>query len=324
MSTSTHRLRPGFTLIELLVVTAIIAILVALLLPAVQQAREAARRTQCKNHLAQIGVALQNYEMAHRCLPPGTIDASGPIESRASGYHMSWIVQLLPYIDEGNIHRHLDFQKSVYSKANAEARAQPILTLLCPSSPTPSTVTTTLTPGNNTVGDGGRTEPPLTVEVGVTSYAGVHSDGGAPAQEPGGKQTFSDLPINLDQNGVLFLNSSIKLEDITDGASHTIFIGEAGSMMFGWASGTSDTLRNVGSSLGGGYNPYASLRDRGDNSTKKPGSASTVVGSFQMVHVGGTLFGFGDGTVRLVSETVDNKIFRRLANRHDGEFTGRF
>ena len=123
MSTSTHRLRPGFTLIELLIVTAIIAILVALLLPAVQQAREAARRTQCKNHLAQIGVALQNYEMAHRCLPPGTIDASGPIESRASGYHMSWIVQLLPYIDEGNIHRHLDFQQSVYSKANAEARA---------------------------------------------------------------------------------------------------------------------------------------------------------------------------------------------------------
>ena len=327
MSTSTHRLRPGFTLIELLVVTAIIAILVALLLPAVQQAREAARRTQCKNHLAQIGVALQNYEMAHRCLPPGTIDASGPIESRASGYHMSWIVQLLPYIDEGNIHRHLDFQQSVYSKANAEARAQPILPLLCPSSPTLSTVTTRLTPGNNTVGDGGRTEAPLTVEVGVTSYAGVHSDGGAPAQEPGGNQIFSDLPINLDQNGVLFLNSSITYREIPDGSSHTLFVGEvhqANLGALGWASGTNSTLRNGGTLINKG--PAMAKNSAGGVSATSPSPTDPVdtkaVGGFSSHHFGGANFLFGDTSVRYLSESINPTVYRRLCNRKDGELLG--
>src|SRR5258708_4743285 len=84
--------RSAFTLIELLVVIAIIAVLIALLLPAVQQAREAARRTQCKNNLMQLGVALQNYMMAHDLLPPGTQNDAGPVISKeAGGYHMGWL-----------------------------------------------------------------------------------------------------------------------------------------------------------------------------------------------------------------------------------------
>src|ERR1700693_4880192 len=107
------RLRPAFTLIELLVVIAIIAILVALLLPAVQQAREAARRTQCKNNLVQIGLALLNYEMAHECLPSGSVDPNRPIRNEAKGYHMSWMVQLLPYLDQSNTFQHFDFSVGV-------------------------------------------------------------------------------------------------------------------------------------------------------------------------------------------------------------------
>lgn len=108
--------RRGFTLIELLVVIAIIAILVALLLPAVQQAREAARRSQCKNNLAQIALATLNYEMAHGVLPPGSINSDGPIVSTADGYHMSWTVQLLPYLDQTPLFQEIDFSKGAYQQ----------------------------------------------------------------------------------------------------------------------------------------------------------------------------------------------------------------
>src|SRR5262249_55096186 len=97
-----HR-QAGFTLIELLVVIAIIAVLIALLLPAVQQAREAARRTQCKNNLMQINIALTNYMMAHNVLPSGTVNDVGPILSKeGAGYHMGWLAQILPYIEQHN------------------------------------------------------------------------------------------------------------------------------------------------------------------------------------------------------------------------------
>ena len=99
-SQPTPSVRRGFTLIELLVVIAIIAILIALLLPAVQNSREAARRSQCRNNLAQITLACLNYEMAWESLPAGSINADGPIESTPDGYHVSWTVLLLPHMDQ--------------------------------------------------------------------------------------------------------------------------------------------------------------------------------------------------------------------------------
>src|SRR5271167_2738413 len=89
--------RPAFTLVELLVVIAIIGILIAMTLPAINATRETARRSQCLQNMSQLGVALQNYEMAHEVLPSGTIDKQGPIHSVASGDHRSWIIHLLPY-----------------------------------------------------------------------------------------------------------------------------------------------------------------------------------------------------------------------------------
>ena len=303
--------RRGFTLIELLVVIAIIAILAAMLLPGVQQARDAARRTQCTNHLMQIGVALQNYEMAHRVLPPGSINNNGPIENRPKGYHMSWFVQLLPFIGEGNIHRHIDFQKSIYAKANVEARAQPILLLRCPSSTLSPTVTTVAgTPKETASPDEGAL-------VGTSSYAGVHHDGQTKPAKPDAPKIYRDGPIDADQNGVLFLNSSITYQQISDGSGHTLFAGEtqnvAGGM--GWASGTSSTLRNGAIMI----NKTPSLSQPAARGQKPPPAKPFAAGGFGSAHPGGANFLRGDTSVIYINESINTTVYRRLCNRHDGE-----
>ncbi len=200
----------AFTLVELLVVIAIIGILVGLLLPAVQAAREAARRMQCTNNLMQLGVALHNYEMAHRTLPPGTVDAKGPIVHLPLGYHHNWIVQILPMLDERNAYKKLDHTQSIYSKANFAVRSYKIDSLVCPSS--------------------GASGP-------TSNYAGVHDS--------------REVPIDIDNNGVLFLNSRVRFDDVSDGLSHTLFVGEREIDVtdLGWSSGTRSSLRNLGSPL---------------------------------------------------------------------------
>ncbi|MBM4077198.1 MAG: DUF1559 domain-containing protein, partial [Planctomycetes bacterium] len=204
--------RHGFTLIELLVVIAIIAVLISLLLPAVQQAREAARRTQCKNNLMQIGLALQNYMMGNEVLPPGTLNPTGPIVSKddATQYHMSWLVQILPYIEQQNAYRKVDFTQSVYAPANDTVRTYSITTFQCPSDPLGFDKT-----------------------FAPTNYFGIHND--------------YETPIDVKQNGVLFLNSAIHYEEITDGSSNTVFVTEARlerDAKHSWMSGTRASLRN--------------------------------------------------------------------------------
>ena len=126
MSLTPLRRRSGFTLIELLVVIAIISVLIALLLPAVQQAREAARRTQCLNHLKQIGLALHNYEDAHRLFPPGWVS------SDTNGF--SWMARILPQLDQGNLFQKIDFtQASHASPPNLSVLQTPLNFFRCPT-----------------------------------------------------------------------------------------------------------------------------------------------------------------------------------------------
>src|SRR5262249_49123343 len=127
------RRRAGFTLIELLTVVGLIAVLIALLLPAVQSAREAARRTQCASNLLQLGVAMGTYASTHGVLPPGVVEPKGPIVYASRGYHMGWAVQILPFIDQQNRYRHVDFRRGVYAAENSTVFGNTLGLLICPS-----------------------------------------------------------------------------------------------------------------------------------------------------------------------------------------------
>ena len=287
--------RRGFTLIELLVVVSIIAVLIALLLPAVQSSRETARMTQCRNHLLQLGLALGNYASSHGVFPPGVVDPAGPISNMPQGYHMGWAVQILPFLEEGSLHRRIDFRQGVYAPANATAMATQVKVFLCPSDWRP----------------------------GPMSYMGCHHD--------------VEAPIDADNHGVLYLNSRIAYDDITDGPAYTILLGEARhGTSPGWASGTRATLRNTGNPINAKA-PLVLPRPAtwwasSSIDPANPGAVEasvqggllplTYVGGFSSYHAGGAQFLLGDGSVRFVKEPIDARVFRRLGNRCDGDLIG--
>jgi prepilin-type N-terminal cleavage/methylation domain-containing protein/prepilin-type processing-associated H-X9-DG protein len=298
----------GFTLIELLVVIAIIA----LLLPAVQAAREAARRVQCVNNLMQIGIAAKNYENAFESLPSGVVNPTGPIVDAPKGYHFNWITQLLPYLDARPVYRGFDFNADLYAPQNGSARAVLLKVLLCPSVSRPSRMAQA---GPN---------PSIGGDPALTNYAACYSD--------------VEVPIDSKNTGVFFLNSRIRYEDIEDGASNTIFFGEkaAEDTELGWASGTRSTLRNMGWIIRSGLNSRTpavqaatSQEEEAEdltnpNATAKAAKAAEeakkpIVGGFASNHPGGANFGFGDGSVKFIKTTISAKILRLLGNRADGQ-----
>src|SRR6266436_5022135 len=194
--------RQAFTLVELLVVIAIIGVLVALLLPAVQQAREAARRTQCKNNLKQIGLALQNYHGDFLRFPPGYVsnfDASG----NDTGPGWGWGAMILPQLEQQNLQNSIDFKQPIEAAANAAPRIAPLPAYLCPSdSVRPAWPAVTRDPIGN---------PTATIcDVASADYVAVFG-----ISEPG-----------IDGEGVFFRDSGIGLKDIRDGASSTLLVGE--------------------------------------------------------------------------------------------------
>ncbi len=299
------RRRYGFTLIELMVVIAIISILIALLLPAVQSAREQARRTQCVNNLIQLGIALESYEASHTVLPPGTVDATGPIIETPASYQFSWVTQILPQLDQKAVYARLNFDLGIYHPGNETGRSVSLNVLLCPSS-------------RSALGS-------------TSSYAACHND--------------IEAPIDTTNTGVFFLNSHVRSEEIEDGLSHTIFLGEkfgAGDS-FGWATGTRTTLRNTGTPINqtiimGPGATYITAFDRINapppisgqplRDDEIPPESQPVrlkpilVGGFGSYHNNGANFLFGDGSVRYLKMTIDNHVYRRLGARNDGQIVG--
>jgi prepilin-type N-terminal cleavage/methylation domain-containing protein len=311
-----HTKRFAFTLVELLVVIAIIGILVGMMLPAIQAAREAARRAECTNNMMQLGMALSSYESAQQSLPPGTIDDKGPIRNVAQDNHISWLVQILPYIEERNTYKNIDLSAGAYAPRNAAVRRLSIALFKCPS-----------------YAGGQNPETPL------SNYAGCHNG--------------VEAPIDENNNGVLFLNSRIRNKDITDGAANTIFAGEKSGSQgdLGWMSGTRATLRNCGTELGQTMlddGPHRSALQPGQvpaetpaatektaesekpaasekpvEEKAKPAQAKTesdlYVGGFGSYHPYGVNFLFGDGAVRFTDNDIDLKLLEQLGNRADGK-----
>ena len=292
----------GFSLIELMVSIAIICILASLLLPALRQCREAARRAQCLNQLMQVGIALQTYESAHGVLPPGTQNLTRPIVSKASptDQHVGWLTQLLPFFDGMQLYEQIDFRQSVYAPVHETVRAYRLSTLLCPSDPETRS--------------GG---------VGLTSYCGIHND--------------YETPIDVNQNGVLFLNSAIRYEQVDDGTSYTIFVTESridrGGEL-GWMSGTRASLRNgvvwsnrdtvdAGGNVAAPEFVVRAMEGAAVSLAPSPKSVlrstGNEVGGPSSHH--GSLFNalMGDGSVHTLSSNINPILLRQLTHRADGE-----
>ncbi|MEX2316011.1 MAG: DUF1559 domain-containing protein [Pirellulales bacterium] len=278
-----RRRRPAFTLVELLVVIAIIGILIALLLPAIQAAREAARRVHCLNNLSQMGLALHNYEFHFESLPPGVTNPEGPIRNEPQGNHVSWIVKVLPYLEATPLFQQFDQAAGAYAPVNAKVRAAQIETLQCASDPL------------DFIND--------EKTVARTSYVGCHHD--------------AEAPIDKDNRGLLFLNSKIRYSDMFDGSSKTILVGEALTRPsgLGWVSGTRATLRNTSRIAA----PRAGFSRPDDRDDDERNADPLHVGGFGSHHAGGVNIGFADGSTRFISAIVDRDLLRKLGNRADGE-----
>ena len=290
---SAHRSsKSAFTLVELLVVMAIIGVLVGLLLPAVQAAREAARRTSCMNNLSQLGLAFHHHDFNVEHLPSGTINPTGPIRSEEIGKHISWAVQILPFIEQNNLYEAFDFGAGAYATENREVRDCRVATFLCPSNPGMFL---------------NRSSTKSKESIAESHYAGCHHD--------------QESPIAEDNNGLLFLNSKVRYADILDGSSQTLVLGEikVDASHLGWVSGTRSTLRNVGDF--GTSEEGRAIRNRyAAPDTDAPAALGPFdVGGFDSFHMGGVNIVLADGAIRFITDSIDHDIVSQLANRADGK-----
>lgn len=271
----------GFTLVELLVVIAIIGILVGLLLPAVQAAREAARRSSCTNNMMQLGIAIHHHEFNFERLPTGVLDSAGPIRYEPIGRHVSWTVQILPYMEEQNAFSRFDQEKGAYAVENQPVSKHKVPLYHCPSSPFPYS----------------RDETSLPCYAACT----------------GGIET----PIDKSMGGLFFLNSQTRLRDISDGTSYTIAVSEINEnrQELTWLSGSRATLRNTASPL----LPPPNQRNINTVAKATDNNSTLFVGGFGSFHTGVVQALFADGSVRSISLNIEPRTLVSLGERADGE-----
>ena len=321
-----NRRKHGFTLIELLVVIAIIAILIALLLPAVQQAREAARRTQCKNNLKQLALAVHNYHDVHTAFPN---------QAGNSLYGYSALAQILPYVDQGTLFNQFDFTQPLQAglpwrprvnPAFADIVGRPLTVLLCPS-------------------DAGEA---IYVDANDNQWAGSNYlvNGGS------GRGTNY---CSRENDGLFWRGSNTKFRDLTDGVSNTVFMAET---LFGNRGEDTATLddpqrqlkrisggppcvlssddmvampatryegRRAGAwSLSTGYHSLVHGYFPPNSEIPDHAHHGEVLSGMRSLHTGGAQIALCDGSVRFVGESIDLETLRNLFARNDGKSIGQF
>lgn len=289
----------GFTLIELLVVIAIIAILIALLLPAVQQAREAARRTQCRNNLKQIGLALHNYHDVHLVFPPGWIGVEDNQASVEGGSAFGWASYLLPYVEQNAIYNDLNFDSVITATDNKDAIGElgELDVFRCPSDPAPFTFEIDSE-------DPMDPNPDLPMVLPSANYVGSFG-----TEELHDCESLS-LGETCKSDGFFHHNSRIRMKDIKDGTSHTFAVGERlTDVQQGWHSTW------VGAPPMG-EESFARILAVADHTPNHP---DRHFEDFSSRHTGGAHFVMGDGHVRFLSDSIDIGVFQGLATIRGGE-----
>lgn len=325
----------GFTLIELLVVISIVAILMALLLPSVQQAREAARRTQCRNNLKQIGLALANYESTHRVLPPAMINPgrldSFPFYSNGNRVlnTTGWAL-LLPYLEQVNVYENYDFNQCSSSSsyggmpvagtdtANSKVSATPIRVLECPTDVSAGEVST-FAPGTTHMYSRNNARR--------TSY--LFSTGRYTDWDVIWSETAGDI-----RRGMFGNNGSARIRDLQDGASNSIAIGEshggsAGKVdphfgPWGLTGSLSCCHGRVVSDSATSVEPKYFTDPRWSINGAWDTSKRSYAWVFNSSHVGGANFLMGDGSVHFLSKNIDYRLFCLLNYIQDGQPVGQF
>jgi len=306
----------GFTLVELLVVIAIIGVLVALLLPAVQSAREAARRMQCSNNLKQIGIAMHNFHDTYLVLPPGAVTgttaAANQVRTRfgikGTG-DQGWGMFIYPYIEQKNLYDTYRWDLDFRDPNNQKAREQYVSTLLCPSSPI-------------------QRRRDVMTSGGFTNWQAAASDYGV----NNGVDAANLNPLGLVEpgtvgapNGVMRVNETQRFAEITDGLSNTMWICEdAGRPTVYRARKQRFTGRRAGSSVLDRENEYI-LHGFNAAGTSNPGPCHmncTNGDEMYSFHPVGVMCMFGDGSIRFVSDTTPFRVVAGWISRGGGENAG--
>ena len=325
MSTTKRKNSPsGFTLVELLVVIAIIGILIGMLLPAVQQVREAARRSECMNQVRQLPLASLNYESALMRFPAGAehVNAPGNRSNDTNSFGWGWRTKILPYMEQGNVFDKFDLTMKINAGVNAALIEQPVSTFICPSDPL---MAETLHPVSGSI------------DMAMSSYLGN-----------GGSIEWAFIPVEDFSDGVLMRCENnqylgITIGDVSDGTSNTFFCGETLSYnallnrtnfiwdpaMYASVKGNATAARTL-SQVRTGHGKFDPDWENSNDTILR--------NSFASNHTGGAVFAFVDGSTHFISDSIEHNnlteaqwrsggvrgTYQRLFSRNDGLVLGRY